>query len=84
VGQNAGTAGLNEGEIRKFFRSEIIAFFESHEFYNVESLGGELLIYRTANLATPDEIEHMIIYGKSLVDIIFREKMKTPKVRMHY
>jgi carbonic anhydrase len=62
--------GINEAQVRDFFKKEIIEFFEKNQIYNIESLGAELLIYKSNNLASPEEIKNLLQFGKQLVEIL--------------
>jgi MFS superfamily sulfate permease-like transporter len=66
--------GINEDQIRRFFTKEIIEYFENNDIYNIESLGAELLIYKSNRVATVEELKEMLNFGKGLVEIISKIK----------
>jgi MFS superfamily sulfate permease-like transporter len=66
--------GFNESQVRSFFTKEIIEYFEKNDIYNLESLGAELLIYKSNKIATVSELNDLLNFGKGLVEVISRMK----------
>lgn len=66
--------GANPIEIRNFFDSNIIEFFEEHQGFQVESRNNNLLIYRERNLMTRTEMEDTIEFAETFLDIIHEEE----------
>jgi MFS superfamily sulfate permease-like transporter len=62
--------GFNEVQVREFFTKNIITYFEGQDIYHIESLGSELIIYKHAKVASPEEIKAMIDFAKGLVDVM--------------
>lgn len=78
-------SGIKEKEIRSFFTSPLITFFERYPTYQIESLGAELIIYKTDQLLNPEEIQEMISYGKAIIDTIsFKAVEEKPKLKISY
>lgn len=64
--------GFSEAQVREFFTKNLITYFESQDIYHIESLGSELIIYKHAQVASPQEIRSMIDFAKGLVEVIAR------------
>ncbi|WP_400079187.1 SulP family inorganic anion transporter [Winogradskyella sp. R77965] len=62
--------GNEESEIRSFFTSEIIEFFENQQIYHLESNGEALVIFDKIKLARTDETVAFIDYGKELAKLL--------------
>ncbi len=62
--------GFNEAQVREFFTKNLITYFEHQDIYHIESLGSELIIYKQAKVASPEEIRSMIDFAKGLVDVM--------------
>jgi hypothetical protein len=62
--------GINREEIKRFFSPELISFFEKAATYNLESLGSELLIYKSNHMVEAKNLPEMLDFGKNLVKII--------------
>lgn len=63
-------SGFNEVQVRAFFTKNIIAYFEREDIYHIESLGSELIFYKQAKVALPEEINSMIDFAQGLVEVI--------------
>lgn len=70
--------GDNPKEIRAFFNEKIIRFFESNPYYNIESNGSALLVFRKERLASLKETKALFDFGKRLKNILGPIKMKNP------
>ncbi|MBX9696848.1 MAG: STAS domain-containing protein, partial [Alphaproteobacteria bacterium] len=62
--------GFSEAQVRQFFTKDLIHYFETHDLYTIESLGSELIVYRQAKVASPEEISAMIHFVEGLVQVI--------------
>ena len=62
--------GEDEKEIKKFFTSRLIDFFESETVYHVEGNGEALLIFNKLKLARTDETMRLIVYTKKMAEQI--------------
>lgn len=63
-------SGFSEPQVRQFFTKELIAYFEREEIYTIESLGSELIVYKQAKVASPEEIKQMIKFVEGIIQII--------------
>jgi hypothetical protein len=61
--------GFNETEIRVFFTKNILEYLEQIDVYNIDSLGNELIIYKSDKVASAEEIKEMINFGKKLIQL---------------
>ncbi|MDF2456148.1 MAG: sulfate transporter [Cytophagaceae bacterium] len=62
--------GFSEAQVREFFTKNLITYFENQDIYHIESLGSELIIYKHAQVASPQEIKSMMDFAKGLVEVI--------------
>ena len=62
--------GRDEAEIRAFFSSDLIRFFENHQIYHIESNGEALMLFNKVKLARTDETIAMIDYTKDLAKLL--------------
>ncbi len=63
-------SGFSEPQVRNFFTKELIHYFEREEIYTIESLGSELIVYKQAKVASPEEIKQMIKFVEGIIQII--------------
>ncbi len=63
-------SGKNRSEIRKWFRPELIFFFESHSYFHVETNQKTLLIKGKNRLSSIEEIKKMLAFGTELFQIL--------------
>lgn len=59
-------SGPDRDAIKKFFKPELIKFFENKEIYHVESNGNALLVFRFVSRAKSGEIKNMIDFSHDL------------------
>lgn len=59
--------GENEKEIRSFFTSEVIDFFEKSRGYNLSVSSNQLLLYKKTNLLTTEELSRMILFAEEFL-----------------
>lgn len=62
--------GDDEEAIKKFFKADLIHFFESNPYYHVEANGSCLLVFSKERLAGIKETKTMIDFGKRLRNVI--------------
>ena len=62
--------GENEPEIQNFFTDSITRFFESNDYYHIESNGENLLVFSKERLASIKEIKTLFDFGKRLNNVI--------------
>ncbi len=62
--------GKDEQEIREFFSSKVIRFFENHQIYHLESNGEAIVIFDRIKLARTDETIALIDYGEELAHLL--------------
>ena len=62
--------GENEPEIQNFFTDSITRFFESNDYYHIESNGKNLLVFSKERLASIKEIKTLFDFGKRLNNVI--------------
>jgi MFS superfamily sulfate permease-like transporter len=62
--------GENEGEVREFFTSHLLEFFENNDTYHIESNGESLMIFSSLRLAKTDEFLRMTQFAENLVQQI--------------
>ena len=62
--------GFSEAQVREFFTKNLITYFESQDIYHIESLGSELIIYKHAQVASPEEIKGMLDFANGLIEVI--------------
>tara|TARA_R110002072_G_scaffold22582_19_gene79141 strand:+ start:2828 stop:5077 length:2250 start_codon:yes stop_codon:yes gene_type:complete len=62
--------GENEQEVRNFFSSEMIEFFENSDTYHIECNGEALLIFNKIRLAKSEEIINLIKFSSLLIEKI--------------
>lgn len=63
-------SGNNESEIRSFFTSEIITFFDNNQIYHLESNGEAVIIFDKIKLARTDETVSFIEYANKLATLL--------------
>jgi MFS superfamily sulfate permease-like transporter len=68
--------GINEAQIRRFFTKDVIEYFENNDIYSIESLGAELLIYKSNRVASVEELRQLVDFGRGLVEVISRIKQE--------
>jgi hypothetical protein len=66
-------SGENTEEIRRFFSSTMVRFFESNSYYHVESDGEGLLIFNKERVASIKEIKQLLDFGIRLEAQILKE-----------
>lgn len=67
--------GEDEREIRSFFDTKLIRFFESSAIYHIESNGEALMIFYKLKLARTDETEKLLEFSEALVKRIYTRQM---------
>lgn len=65
--------GKKKKEIKKWFTSEIIFFFESHSYFHVESKENILLIKGRNRLSSIEEIKKMLAFGTELNQLLNKQ-----------
>lgn len=60
--------GDDEQQIRSFFTSRLIRFFEEESIFHVESNGKALLIFSKIKLARTDETQKLLAFGDRLIE----------------
>jgi len=63
-------SGFSESQVRQFFSKELISYFEGQDIYTIESLGSELIVYKQAKVASPEEIKQMINFVEGIIQVI--------------
>ena len=66
--------GKDRKEIKKWFTSEIIFFFESHSYFHVESNENILLIKGRNRLSSIEEIKKMLAFGTELTQLLNKQE----------
>ncbi len=74
--------GMDEKEIRAFFRPELIEYLEENRDFNIESMDNQLLVYRDMRLMTQVEIEDAMYFVEGLLKIIYQETPETLEMIM--
>jgi carbonic anhydrase len=66
-----------EQPVAEFFDDDLIRFLEGEETYHIEAQGRQLLIFKYARLATPDELEQLITFSERLAGTLLeRNRIK--------
>ena len=63
--------GQDEAAIKAFFVNELVQFFESNQYYHVQSNGNNILVYNKERLASIKEVKTMLNFGKRLREVIY-------------
>ncbi|MGB2398425.1 MAG: SulP family inorganic anion transporter [Flavobacteriaceae bacterium] len=66
--------GKNPKDIRAFFNKDLIFFFESHNYYRVESIGTHLLVKGKSRLSSIQEIKSLLSFTTELISLLNRPK----------
>jgi len=62
--------GEDEEAIRRFFKADLIHFFESNPYYHIESNGNSLLLFGRERLASLKELKAMLDFGGRLKEVV--------------
>jgi hypothetical protein len=62
--------GKEREEITAFFNQELIFFFESHNYFRIESIGNSLLIKGKNRLSSIQEIKSLLAFTNELISIL--------------
>lgn len=62
--------GEDAKSIRSLFNQELVFFFESHQYYRVESIGNSLLIKRRSRLSSIQEVKSLLAFSNELMAIL--------------
>ncbi len=62
--------GEKNQDVISLFNTELVLFFESHDYYHIECNGGGVLVMQKERLASVKEIKAMVAYGKALQAIL--------------
>lgn len=65
--------GPKESEIRRFFNSDVIKFFEANKGFHIDSKSDILLIYKRPALLSIEEIDGMIKFGEKFISLVYDE-----------
>jgi MFS superfamily sulfate permease-like transporter len=66
--------GEDPESIRTLFNQELTFFFESHQYYRVESIGNSLLIKRRNRLSSIQEVKSLLAFSNELMTILNSRK----------
>ena len=62
--------GENATSIRKLFSQDLVFFFESHQYYRVESIGNGLLIKGKNRLSSIQEVKSLLAFSNELMALL--------------
>jgi MFS superfamily sulfate permease-like transporter len=63
--------GLSEAQVRQFFTREVILLLEKEQvIYNIESLGSELIIYRSGKIGQEEDLLKMSDFANRFIQVI--------------
>ena len=66
--------GVDAKSIRELFNRDLIFFFESHQYYRVESIGKGLLIKRRSRLSSIQEVKSLLSFSSELMALLNTRK----------
>ncbi len=70
--------GPQPAKVKRFFKDELIMFFESNKPYNIEAKNGRILIFGKERLASLSEIKLMVSFAirlAELTQVLFKQKV---------
>lgn len=66
--------GEDKERIKSLFQNELCLFLEQHQVIHIESKNNRLLVYKDRDLLEKTELEDLIIFTESFIDIIHQKE----------